>query len=119
MYFRFCILYMQITRIGIWTVLALPSFGDPFLRRLAMREVPQLESTSPALKNVCINRIQTLFRTSEPLSNGQRSSAYIVCSNSIPNYANPKDGGSNPDSGDFDFSFMFRVSRLIFPILSR
>ena len=42
-------------------------------------------STSPALKNVCINRIQTLFRTSEPLSNGQGPSAYIVDSNSIPN----------------------------------
>ncbi|EDS40876.1 calcium-dependent protein kinase [Culex quinquefasciatus] len=32
------ILYMQITRIGIWKVLALPSFGDPFLRWLAERE---------------------------------------------------------------------------------
>ena len=45
-------------------------------------------STSPALKNVCTNRVQTLFRTSEPSSNGQGPSAYIVDGgNSIPNFS--------------------------------
>ena len=84
-------------------------------------------STSPALKNVCTNRIQTLFRTSEPLSNGQGPSAYIVDSNSIPksSHSSPsRDGlvvsifayqskgrGIEPRLERLWFSFMIRVSK--------
>ncbi|EDS31405.1 hypothetical protein CpipJ_CPIJ008488 [Culex quinquefasciatus] len=63
------ILYMQITRIGIWKVLALPSFGDPFLRWLAERE---LDLSSRPLRRAMPdpNSATSLVDSSQRLSPG-------------------------------------------------